>query len=65
MSPLILEENKEAYLQYLRSQGINIRRLDESIKQLEAGKVETVKLEALDYLLDEKMRKLKLTPKSM
>ncbi|TGO02949.1 hypothetical protein PN36_15675 [Candidatus Thiomargarita nelsonii] len=57
MSPLfifILEENKEAYLQYLRSQGINIGRLEESIKQLEAGEVETVKLDALDYLLGAK-----------
>jgi len=52
MSKDVLED-KEAYLQYLRSQGINIGRLEESIKQLEAGEVETVKLDDLDYLLDD------------
>jgi hypothetical protein len=52
MSKNVLEY-KKAYLQYLRSQGINIGRLEESIKQLEAGDVETVKIDDLDYLLDD------------
>jgi hypothetical protein len=48
-----IPKDREAYLQYLRSQGINIERLDESMKQLEAGSVETVKLDELDDLLDD------------
>jgi hypothetical protein len=52
MSKEVLED-KEAYLQELHSQGINIERLEESIQQLEAGEVETVKLDDLDYLLDD------------
>ena len=46
-------EDRETYLQYLHSQGIHIERLEESIKQLEAGEVETVKYEELDDLLDD------------
>jgi hypothetical protein len=45
--------NQEAYLKDLHSQGIDIKRLRESIQQLKAGEVETVKLEDLDTQLDE------------
>jgi hypothetical protein len=45
--------NQEAYLNDLHSQGIDIKRLRESIQQLKAGEVETVKLEDLDAQLDE------------
>ena len=45
-------EDKETYLQSLRSQGINIERLEESIKQLEAGEVETIKLDDLDDFIE-------------
>jgi hypothetical protein len=45
--------NQEAYLNDLQSQGIDIKRLRESIQQLKAGEVETVKLENLDAQLDE------------
>jgi hypothetical protein len=45
-------EDKETYLQYLRSQGVNIGRLEESIKQLKAGEVETVKLDDLDDFIE-------------
>jgi hypothetical protein len=37
----------------LQSQGIDIKRLRESIQQFKAGEVETVKLENLDAQLDE------------
>ena len=37
----------------MQSQGIDIKRLRESIQQLKAGEVETVKLENLDVQLDE------------
>lgn len=33
-------EEREAYLQYLRSQGINLERLRESIDEYKAGKAE-------------------------
>jgi len=46
-------EDRETYLQYLHSQGINIDRLEESIKQLEVGEIETVKLDQLDDLLND------------
>lgn len=45
--------NQEAYLNDLQSQGIDIKRLRESIQQLNAGEVETVKLEDLDAQLDD------------
>jgi hypothetical protein len=45
--------NQEAYLNDLQSQGIDIKRLRESIQQFKAGEVETVKLENLDAQLDE------------
>ena len=48
-----IPEDREAYLHYLRSQGINIERLEESIKQFEAGEVEIVNLDDMDDLLDD------------
>ncbi|EDN68754.1 hypothetical protein BGP_3833 [Beggiatoa sp. PS] len=45
--------DQEAYLNNLHSQGIDIKRLRESIQQLKAGEVETVKLDDLDAQLDE------------
>ena len=52
LEPQDVIEDKETYLQSLRSQGINIERLDESIKQLKAGEVETVKLDDLDDFIE-------------
>jgi hypothetical protein len=54
----------DAYLNDLHSQGIDIKRLRESIQQLQAGEVETVQLEDLDAHIDdfiEKCETLKLT----
>ena len=51
-SPIDVPENQETFKQYMRSQGINIGRLEESIKQLETGEVETVELDKRDDLLD-------------
>lgn len=52
LEPQDVIEDKETYLQYLHSQGINIGRLEESIKQLKAGEVETVKLDDLDDFIE-------------
>jgi hypothetical protein len=52
LEPQNVIEDKEMYLQYLRSQGVNIGRLEESIKQLKAGEVETVKLDDLDDFIE-------------
>jgi len=52
LEPQDVIEDKETYLQSLRSQGINIERLDESIKQLKAGEVETVTLDDLDDFIE-------------
>ncbi|RKZ45043.1 MAG: hypothetical protein DRR16_15425 [Candidatus Parabeggiatoa sp. nov. 3] len=49
----LLPNDQEAYLNDLHSQGIDIKRLRESIQQLEAGEVETVKLDDLDAHLDD------------
>jgi len=48
-----LPNDQQAYLNDLHSQGIDIKRLRESIQQLEAGEVETVKLDDLDAHLDD------------
>ena len=53
-------DDQEAYLQYLCSQGINVERLEESIKQLEVGESEIVKLDDLDNLLDEFIENAKI-----
>ncbi len=45
--------DQEAYLNDLHSQGIDLKRLRESIQQLETGEVETVKLDDLDAQLDD------------
>jgi len=45
--------DQEAYLNGLHSQGIDLKRLRESIQQLETGEVETVKLDDLDAHLDD------------
>lgn len=42
-----------AYLHYLRACGMDLERLEESIRQLEAGQVETVDVNNLDTFLDE------------
>jgi toxin YoeB len=52
IEPQNVIEDKEMYLQYLRSQGVNIGRLEESIKQLKAGEVETVTLDDLDDFIE-------------
>jgi len=48
-SPLLL--GKAAYLHYLRTSGINVERLQESIQQLERGQIDTVAWDELDDLL--------------
>jgi len=48
-----LPNDQTAYLTHLHSQGIDLKRLKESIQQLEADEVETVKLDDLDAQLDE------------
>ncbi len=59
-SPIDVPENQETFKQYMRHQGINIERLEESIKQLEAGEVETVELDKLDDLLDNSIKNAKI-----
>jgi hypothetical protein len=51
---IIAENNQnEIYLNDLRSQGIDINRLRESIQQLKTGKIDEIKLEDMDEYLDE------------
>jgi hypothetical protein len=49
-SPWLLGKELD-YLQYLRTSGINVERLQESIQQLEMGQVDTVAWDELDDFL--------------
>ena len=49
-SPLLLGKELD-YLHYLRTSGINVERLQESIQQLEMGQVDTVAWDELDDFL--------------
>jgi hypothetical protein len=50
-------EEREAYLQYLRSQGINLERLRESIDEYKAGKAEILDWDEFEYTVDKTQSK--------
>jgi PHD/YefM family antitoxin component YafN of YafNO toxin-antitoxin module len=47
-----MSDKETAYLQDLHASGIDVERLQESIRQLETGQVDTVALENLDDFLE-------------
>jgi len=51
-SELFMSDKEVAYLQDLRASGIDVERLQESIRQLETGQVDTVALENLDDFME-------------